>query len=171
MLKKLLIFLFCLLLSIPSSTSLPHQQEIIPADEFSSDVINETPIGTLWIPRISLKQSFYDKNSSENTIEKHVSVLKESSSPSQENSLLLLAAHSGTGNIAYFEELDQIEIGDSIEIVYEGKTYSYLVSSIWEEEKNGYIHIPNEEGRKLVLTTCSPKKKNYQLILYCLEDI
>ena len=131
----------------------------------------EKPIGTLFIPKIHLMQSFYSKDSVENTIEKHVSILKESSPPSYENSLFLLAAHSGEGEIAYFEELNQLEIGDFVEITYEGVSYSYLIDYIWEEEKTGYIHIPSGEGRQLILTTCSPKKKNTQLIIYCLEDI
>ncbi|MBQ6135287.1 MAG: sortase [Bacilli bacterium] len=131
----------------------------------------EKPIGTLFIPRIHLKQSFYSKDSLENTIEKHVSILKESPPPSYENSLFLLAAHSGEGEVAYFEELNQLEIGDSVEITYEGVAYSYLIDSIWEEEKTGYIHVPSGEGRQLILTTCSPGKKNTQLIIYCIEDI
>ena len=125
-------------------------------------------IGYITISRINLNRPLYPINSKENTIEKNISILKESIMPDQANSILILAAHSGTGKIAYFEELDQLRIKDEIIINYHNKTYIYLVKDIWEEKKNGFININKESEKQLVLTTCSPKKENTQLIINCI---
>lgn len=121
----------------------------------------ETNIGSLIIDKINLNQNIYDISNRKNNIEENVTILEGSNFPK----LLILAAHSGTGKIAYFERLDELDINDTIILKYKNKTYKYTVKNIWEEEKNGYIHInPNIENQ-LVLTTCSPNHKNYQLII------
>jgi LPXTG-site transpeptidase (sortase) family protein len=129
----------------------------------------ETPIGKLIIKNINLKQNLYSINSEENTIEKNVEILKESIYPDKDNSLMILAAHSGTGEIAYFEELDKLNINDEIILIYKNKKYTYIIKEIWEEKKNGYININKENKKQLILTTCSPNKYNYQLIINCIE--
>ena len=120
-------------------------------------------IGKLIINKISLKENIYDINNSKNNIEEHVTILSEI------DNTLVLAAHSGTGNIAYFERLDELNIDDEIILYYKNKKYIYTVIEIYEEKKNGYIHINKNKKRQLVLTTCSPKKANYQLIVNCIE--
>lgn len=129
----------------------------------------EKPIGKLIIPKIQLEEEFYPLGSTENTIEKHVTILKDSTSPEEENSLLILAAHSGTAGVAYFEHLDELSIQDPIYLNYNQKDYVYEVIDIWEEKKNGYIHINKEEKDQLILTTCSPKKEGYQLVINCIK--
>ena len=95
--------------------------------------------------------------------------MKESNYPDISNGILILAAHSGTGKIAYFEELDNLELKDNIIIRYKNKKYIYQITKIWEQKKNGYIKIKKENKKQLILTTCSPKKKNTQLIINCIE--
>lgn len=124
-------------------------------------------IGYIIIPKINLERPLYPINSKENTIEKNIAILKESIMPDETNSILILAAHSGTGKIAFFEQLDQLTINDEIIISYHNKNYTYQVKDIWEEKKNGYININKELKKQLVLTTCSPKKDNTQLIINC----
>ncbi len=126
-------------------------------------------IGTLVIDKIHIQEPLYPKDSSKNTIEEHVSILKESTLPDHENSTLILAAHSGTANVSFFKDLNQLEINDKVIIIYQNKTYQYLVKEIWKEKKNGYIHINKENKRQLVLTTCDPIQKNYQIIVSCIE--
>lgn len=125
-------------------------------------------IGYIIIPKINLKGPLYPINSKKNTIEKNIAILKESIMPNENNSILILAAHSGTGKIAYFEQLDQLTINDEIIIKYHNKNYIYQVKDIWEEKKNGFININKELKKQLVLTTCSPKKNNTQLIINCI---
>lgn len=97
-------------------------------------------------------------------MDNNITILKESNYPQ----LIILAAHSGTGKIAYFEELNKLEINDEIQITYNKETSIYKVIKIWEEQKNGKIHIENKE-KQLILTTCSPNHKNYQLIISCIK--
>lgn len=120
--------------------------------------------GTIIINKINLNEELFPINSSENTIERHVSILKESTS-----SLMIIAAHSGIGPIAYFQELDKLELNDEIILIINNKKRIYIVKDIWEEKKNGYININKEKTNQLILTTCSPHKDNYQLVINCIE--
>lgn len=126
-------------------------------------------IGKIIIEKINIDEPLFKIESSENTIEKHVTILKESIFPDQDNSIIFIAAHSGTGKIAYFEQLDQLEKNDIVTLIYQKKEYKYTVKNIWEEKKNGYINVNKEKDNQLILTTCSPTKKNYQLVINCIK--
>lgn len=132
-------------------------------------IIKNNIFGKLIINKINLDEELFSKNSTENDIEKHVTILKESIYPDNDNSIMVIAAHSGIGKIAYFNELDKLEINDEVILIYKEKRYIYIVKDIWEEKKNGYININKEKKKQLVLTTCSPNKENYQLIINCIE--
>ena len=121
--------------------------------------------GMLIINKLNLKEELFPINSSENTIERHVSILKESTYPS----LMIIAAHSGIGPIAYFQELDKLELNDEIILIIENRKHIYKVKDIWEEKKNGYINFNKENNNQLILTTCSPNKEGYQLVINCIE--
>ena len=125
--------------------------------------------GTIIINKINLNEELFPINSEENTIEKHVSILKESTYPDKDNSIMIIAAHSGIGPIAYFQELNKLELNDEITLIIENKTYTYKVKDIWEEKKNGYINFNKENKKQLILTTCSPNKEGYQLVIICIE--
>ena len=125
----------------------------------------EIPIGNIKISKINLYNDIYGKNSNKNNIEENVTILKESNYPH----LLILAAHSGTGKIAYFNELDKLDINDEIIIKYNKNITKYKIIKIWEEKKNGKIHIDKNNNNQLILTTCSPNHTNYQLIISCIE--
>lgn len=120
--------------------------------------------GTLIIKKINLKEDIYNIGNKNNTIEKHVTLLEQSIIPE----LIIIAAHSGTGKIAYFERLDELKINDEITLINNKKKKTYIVKEIWEEKKNGYININKEKKNQLVLTTCSPKNNKYQLIVNCI---
>lgn len=160
MVKKLFLVLSILLIiGIPSSI-LKISKEDYPKFKF---INNNEIIGTLIINKIDLKENLYKTTSSKNNIEEHVTILNEI------DNTIILAAHSGTGPIAYFERLDELEINDEIILIYKNKKYKYTVIEKWEEKKNGYIHINKENKKQLVLTTCSPNKVNYQLVVNCIE--
>ena len=126
-------------------------------------------VGTLIIDKIKLKESLYNINSPKNNVNEHVTILKESIMPDQNNSIIFIAAHSGIGKIAFFEELDKLQKNDIIILIYKDKTLKYKVKNIYEQQKNGYIDINKEKLNQLILTTCSPKKKDKQLIVNCTE--
>ena len=164
MVKKLFIILSILLvIGIPSSILKISNKDYPKFILINNNSKDKDIIGSLVINKIDLKENLYKPNSSKNNIEEHVTIINEL------DNTLILAAHSGTGPIAYFERLDELEINDEIILIYNNKKYKYEVKEIWEEKKNGYIHINKETKKQLVLTTCSPNKANYQLIVNCTE--
>lgn len=128
----------------------------------------ESPIGYLQIDKINLYEELYEINSKKNNIEEHVTILKESSPPSVKNTTIFIAAHSGTGKLAYFKNLDKLSLNDIIIVKYENTIYKYKVTEMLEHKKNGTITVPKENNNQLILTTCSPKKEGYQLVINCL---
>jgi len=163
MLKRIVIILIILSFLLINNKN----EQIIISKETKKDETEE--IGRIIIPKLNLSEPLFKIDSPENTIEKHIEILKESTFPDQKNSLILIAAHSGTGNIAYFEELDELKANDKIILIINNKEYIYYVKDIWEERKSGYININKEDTKQLILTTCSPKHNNYQLIINCIE--
>ena len=172
MLKKLLIVLvviITILLNL-SIIKIDNKKEILSIDKPIYINNNDQSIGYLKIDKINLKEKLYNNNSKENNIEHNVTILKESILPDKNNSIVFIAAHSGIGDIAYFEELDELNINDEIVLNINNKTYTYIVKDYWEEKKNGYININKENKNQLILTTCSPNKDNYQLVINCIEN-
>ena len=68
-----------------------------PIKESNSEII-----GNIIIEKIDLNMPLYNVKSPNNNIEKNIEILKESILPPNKNSIIFLAAHSGTSNISYF---------------------------------------------------------------------
>ena len=118
------------------------------------------------IPRkIKLSKKIYSLNSKLNTIDKNISILAYSKEPSNDNSIIFIAAHSGTGKLAYFKDLHKLDINDTINLTYKNVLYTYKIKDIWEIKKQGNISVEKEPINQLVLTTCSPTNKDNQLII------
>ena len=130
---------------------------------------NDNIIGYIKIDKLNINEKLYKINSTENNVDKHVTILKESVLPDKENSIVFIAAHSGTGDIAYFKDLDKLKIRDKIILNINKKNYTYTVKEMWEDPKNGYININKEKEKQLILTTCSPNNSKKQLIVNCIE--
>ena len=79
----------------------------------------------------------------------------------------IFAAQSGTGEKAFFKNLNQLKVNDIIIIIWNNNELTYTVDKVWKEEKMGYIRIPNSIQNNLILTTCDPTEENMQLIIGC----
>ena len=123
----------------------------------------------LEIKKINLKQPFYEINDKNNTIEKNIEILKESIMPDKDNSIVIIAAHSGEGDIAYFNNLTELTINDELLLSYNNKIYKYYIKEIYEEDKTGYINVDKEKEKQLILTTCHPNKHNKQLVINAIK--
>ena len=121
------------------------------------------PIGKLKIPIISLEKSFYNKTSENNNVNKNIQILKESDMPDKKNGTFIVAAHSGHGKIAYFNNLDKLQINDKVFVEYNNQKFVYKIVEKNLENKNRKIKIPLHNYTSIVLTTCS-KIKGKQLI-------
>ena len=121
--------------------------------------IKEKPIAKLYIDKINLTKDIYDINSPYNNVDENVTILND------DNNLIVLAAHSGPGSIAYFNDLDQLDLNDKVRLLYNNKETNYKVTKIEEQVKDGTIEINKTNKQRLILTTCSKKDKNKQLVI------
>lgn len=167
---KYFLSVFILLIFIIISCHIGTKEKIITShivtDSFEySSKTHQIPIAKLIIEKIKLENNLYDIGTKENNVDRNVTLLKESTFPDQEESILFIAAHSGDGKTAYFKNLDQLRIKDTVEFIYHKKKYTYEVVNLYERKKDGYIELNRISKHQLVLTTCSQKKRGMQLII------
>ncbi len=129
--------------------------------------INDSSIGKLIIDKININSKLYDIDSEYNNVDKNITILKGSIEPSNPESIMFIAAHSGNGLFAYFRNLNKLNKEDKITLIYKNKTYYYQVLESYEIEKDGTLEITKLPQKQLVLTTCSPNNKSKQLIINC----
>lgn len=151
------------------------QEDITTSDEIIIEENNkivekkskvESYVAVLEIPIISLKKGIYDKNSNNNDVNKNIQILKKSDMPDLENGNFILAGHSGTGRIAYFSDLEKIKVDNMIYVYYNEIKYSYKITFIYLEDKDGTISINGDnKTSRIILTTCSQKEKGKQLVV------
>ena len=120
---------------------------------------NDEIIGTLTIDKLNLSKNIYNINSSHNNVEENVTILND------DINLIVLAAHSGPGYIAFFNDLDKLELNDIVNLTYNNKNLVYKVTNIEEQAKDGNIEINKTDKQRLILTTCSKKDKGKQLVV------
>lgn len=126
--------------------------------------LNNEYIGYLEIPKIALKRGFYDIKSPLNDVNKNIYYLKESYL-NDHNSMIILAAHRGNSSVSFFDKLDRLDIGAKITLSIYNETYSYRLSDIYDELKDGDVNIYHNKSRHaLILITCNKYKKKYQTI-------
>ena len=112
-------------------------------------------IGKIVIDKIDLDRKFYSFDSDLNDVNKNVAIISPSDMPDVIGGTLILAAHSGNVNTAYFKRLNELVIGDVVNIYYSDIKYVYKISSFYEESRNSSIVIKREKMKNvLVLTTC-----------------
>ena len=127
--------------------------------------IDDNLLATLSIKKINLKDNIYPLTVKRNNVEEHVSILNGSNL--NDDSLIILAAHSGYGKIAYFNRLDELKVDDRIELSINNKLLVYRLKKSEKQEKTGKIEIIKENTQQLILTTCSKDDKSKQLVIYC----
>lgn len=119
----------------------------------------------LEIPQINLKKGIYDKLDSRNNIDSNITIHANSGYPDTENSNVILMAHSGSGEKAYFKDLYKLNQDSLIKIYYKDKKYVYKIIKIYDVEKNGNIRLPKTNLNKVItLITCNQKDKSKQTI-------
>lgn len=117
----------------------------------------EEPLGYLIIDKIEMNLPFYEEISKKNNVNQNIFYINTGVKDT-----FLFAAHSGTGPLAYFNDIRYLEKKDIIKVNMQNKTYTYEVTSIKRSVKNGKLNISNLEGM-LYLTTCDQVLKGYQL--------
>lgn len=135
------------------------------SNENLTNVVTEKYIGYLTIPKINLKKGFFAMESSQNDVEKNIYIVEGSSYPDVENGNLIIAAHSGTGWKAFFNDLYKLNKGDSVTVTYNEKDYNYKITKIYKQEKTGTIAIyRNYDKTTLTLVTCTNNDSKTQTV-------
>lgn len=131
---------------------------------------NDSYIAVLDIPKINLKKGVYSKESSNNNVDINVLLLNESDMPDIDKGNFILAGHSGTGNNAYFKDLQKLDYDDKAYLYYEGNKYIYKLVSKYEIIKNGEAIIHRNMNKKtLTLITC--KDNSNKQIVFIFEIV
>jgi len=141
------------------------KKEETGSKEDITNEVNETYIGYLSIPKINLKKGFFREDSKENDVEKNIYIVKGSSYPDVEKGNFIIAAHSGTGWKAFFNDLYKLVIGDNVIVTYNEKEYTYKIKKIYKQEKTGTIAIyRNYNETTLTLVTCTNNDSKTQTV-------
>lgn len=140
-------------------TNKPIEEEKLP------DVVTNEYIGYLIIPKINLTKGFLDVRSTENDVEKNILVVEGSNYPDTDRGNLILAGHSGTGWKAFFNELYQLQTGDTAYVTYKEKKYVYRITNIYKQPKTGKLAIYRDYDKTtLTLITCTNNDSETQTI-------
>ena len=122
-------------------------------------------IAVLKIPKINLEKGLVAKNSKYNNIDYEIEILKESDSPDVINGNVILAAHSGTADVSYFNNLDKLKINDEVVILYNGKTYQYKIINIYDIDKTGKAKINRKNNKSTITLITCRNGTNKQIVL------
>ena len=150
---------------------LEEEQTII--EEIKEEKVEEIEeyVAVINIPKINVERGIYSKYSKNNSVNKTVKILYQSTMPNEQNSNFILASHAGSSDVAYFRNLKYLEKDDYIYIYYDGIKYSYVVDKIFEVDKDGEIEINRVKGKKiLTLITCVIGQKKQLVVVANLES-
>ena len=125
----------------------------------------ESYIGYLEIPKIKFRRGFYNIESTLNTVEANIEIIKGSNMPDVTNGNLIIAGHSGTGWKAFFKNLYKLEVGDEAIVTYAGINYKYKITNIYKQKNTGTVSIKrNYDKTTLTLITCTKDDSSTQTI-------
>lgn len=136
--------------------------------------VADTYDAILSIPQIELKKGIYKKEDVRNNIDESVTIHELSDYPNEDNSNVILMAHSGTGKKAYFNDLEKLNTDSLIEFYYQKTKYVYKIDSYYTIEKTGVASIKRDATKKAItLITCSQSDKTQQLVYigYLIDEI
>ena len=115
-------------------------------------------IAILEIPEIKLSQGLLALSNKYNNVEYNVEIITGSQMPDIPKTNLVLASHSGTSDVAYFKNLEKLQINSEVYIYYQGYKYIYKIDNYQILSKIGTISIERDKYKNTItLITC---KKN-----------
>lgn len=161
--KKFLIFIYLLMFLCFEVVDSP----VVQGEPHTMKNKNYQNYGTIIIDKINLNRKFYK----DGNVDKEISMLSVSKFPDVENSLLVLAGHSGTGIAAFFNYLYKMELGDKVKIIYNQEEFNYKIIDIYKIKKDGNAEIYKfQNKRTLILITCTNNEKDKQTIYVAIEN-
>ena len=166
MLRYKLALIIIIILTTITTITMPKTSLKVVSNEINNNVntVTNEYIAILEIPAIKLKRGFYNYDNKANNVNKNIMLLKESTFPTEDNSNIILASHSGNSKISYFKNLNKLELNSELYIYYQDIKYIYELIDIYKVDKTGYINLPVKEGHYVTLLTCDKKDKTKQVI-------
>ena len=138
--------------------------EIFKVFGINNEVI-ENELLELQIPRIKLYRDVYNMDSALNNVDYNVEILEGSNIG---DNLYFLAAHSGSGDSSYFENLVYLDKGDLVYLKYLDFSYVFVVDDMFYIKKSGYLNVRSKSFyNTLFLITCSLEYVDRQLVVRC----
>lgn len=121
-------------------------------------------IAILEIPDINLLQGLLPLSNKYNNVEYNVQVINGSQMPDIPKTNLILASHSGTSSIAYFKNLEKLQINSEVYLYYQGYKYIYKIDNYYILPKTGTISINRDKYKNTItLITCVKENDNEQI--------
>lgn len=146
---------------IPNNNDSNEQTKPKPSIDYSKYYV-----GTLEIPKINLTKGFLDINSPYNNVDKNVTVIRTSTYPDVDKGNFILAAHTGSSRVSFFNKLHNLIIGDLAYINYKQKKYTYELVDIYTQPKTGMISIYRDTNKTtLTLVTCTPGQETQTIFI------
>lgn len=113
-------------------------------------------IAVLEIPKISFKRGI----NKDSTVDSNISILNYDSLI---NGNIIIAGHSGNCDVCYFNDLDKLDINDTIYFYYDNIKFVYSIVNIEVKKKNTF---DIDQGlNKITLITCKKDTKDLQIII------
>lgn len=141
----------------------PQEEVIEEVKTKKSNKINYTAV--LEIPSINLKRGVVDSTAKFKSINYAISVDKSSNYPNEYGNFILYA-HSGNSSVAYFRNLNKVNINDDVYVYYNGIKYHYVIQDKYDIKKTGKTVIDKSINNKsITLITCNQNRKGYQIVL------
>lgn len=129
-------------------------------------------IGYISIPKINVELPVYE-GVTVNTLSIGVAHMENTSLPNgADNTHAVLAGHTGISNAEIFDNLNELEIGDTFYVTFLGDKIEYKIidERIVLPDETSSLKV--EEGRCLVtLVTCTPKTVNTHRLLVTGEKV
>lgn len=129
------------------------KHEKIKNDEYSiGDVI-----GVLTIPKINLEVAI--KRGVDNKVLKDAVGHFENTSMPGDYGNFAVAGHRAYTSNKFFSNLDEVQVGDEINVLSEGENFKYKVNNIEvvTPDKVEVVNSNNKNKKEITLVTCTPK--------------
>ena len=147
----------------------PFAYEEAPLD-LAAYGYDDDVLAVLWIPRLNLELPVYLGASREN-LAKGAALLGQTSMPlGGENTNTVIAAHRGYYGAEMLRNVQQIQVGDKIQLTTPWETLIYRVSELKIIDPSDINAVLIQPGRDLLtLSTCHPYTRNSQRYLVIAE--
>lgn len=117
--------------------------------------------GKLTIDKIRLEKEIFPLADKRNDIDYNIELLYINKDQSQ----YIIVGHSGNGEAAYFNDIDQLSKGDVAKIEFEGNKQNFVYDKRYKIVKGESNSLKINKEAKLILISCDKKEKDKFLVI------